>query len=126
MKKEPKWLYRLDAGDAETGLWYNSRGEWVFNIGELKNCESKSLPMGYDERYRKDGCNWFASCTRQEDLTHWFSRENAEELIRNKGFKCMKYLATEYEEYELETCFIKESCIDKQEISLEDLFGGAE
>ena len=52
--QEPKWLYRLESTDPEKGLWYNSKSKLVWTIGELENCETKNLPMDYDERYHKE------------------------------------------------------------------------
>ena len=119
--KKPKWLYRLESSTPDKGLWYNSKSELTFNIGELKNCETKNLPMDYDERYHKDGKQWWSSCSKKEDLSHWYSLENALELIDN-GFVFTRYLATEYEEYPLETTFIKESCLAREEIDITTIY----
>lgn len=124
IKKEPKWLYRLESINPENGLWYNSNAEFCFNegIGSLDDsCKTKNLPMGYDKRYRQDGRMWFSSCSRKEDLTHWFSKEDAKKLIE-KGFVFTKYLATEYVEYEFETVFIKDTSLERVEISLYEVF----
>lgn len=118
---EPKWLYRLEAVNPEKGLWYNENNEYVWNIGELKDCKTKYLPMGYDARYHKDGRCWFSSCSKKEDLTHWFSLKDANDLI-NDGFVFTRYLATEYVEYELETTFIKETSLKREVIDINDLF----
>ena len=123
--KEAKWLYRLESTDPDNGLWYDSNGNFCFNtgIGSLDdNCKTKELPMGYDPRYKADGRDWFSSCTRKEDLTHWYSYEDAKKLIDN-GFVFKMYLATEYTEYEFETVFIKETCIDEKVIDIDELFG---
>jgi hypothetical protein len=121
---KPKWLYRLESTDKDNGLWYNSKGEFCFEkgIGSLDDsCKTKSLPMGYDERYRQDGKMWFSSCSNQEDLTHWYSKEDAEELI-NKGFVFTKYLAVDYVEYEMETVFLKETALERVELDFNDFF----
>lgn len=118
-----KWLYRLESTTPDRGLWYNCNNELVWNIGEVEGCKTKDLPMGYDERYHKDGRNWFSSCSRKEDLTHWYSLEDALKLISN-GFVFTRYLATEYVEYEVETCFIKETCLAREEIDITSLFEG--
>ena len=120
--KTPKWVYRIESNQSEHGLWYNADGEWTWDIGKVPGCETKDLPMGYDERYRKDGKAWFSSCSQKEDLTHWFSRSDVEWLKRY-GFAAYKYLAREYVEYKFETTFIKETCLDRHEISLDELFG---
>ena len=120
-KLEPKWLYRLESTDPRNGLWYDSENNFVWGIQTVANCQTKYLPMGWDERYHVDGRNWNSSCSNKEDLMHWFSVEDAEELI-SRGFKFYRYLATEYIEYELETVFIKDTCLAREEISIRELF----
>lgn len=115
---KPKWLYRLEYKNNTCGLWYNGNGEWCFQngIGALDDkCKTKNLPMDYDERYKKDGRDWFSSCSHKEDLLHWYSKEDAKQLLDN-GFVFTRYLATEYTEYELETVFIKETALAREEI----------
>ena len=124
-KMKPKWLYRLEYKDSSCGLWYDGDGKWCFDsgIGSLEGCETKSLPMGYDARYKQDGRDWFSSCSNKEDLMHWYSLEDAKELL-SKGFVFTRYLATEYHEYENETVFIKETALYREEIDIFDLFEG--
>ena len=117
-----KWLYRLESTDPENGLWYNSRGEYHWGIGETDG-ETKSLPMDYDERYRKDGLMWFSSCTNAEDLAHWFSLVDAKKLIA-QGFVFTRYLAVDYNEYNLETCFRKDTALKREIINIEDIWKG--
>lgn len=116
-----KWLYRLESKNDTNGLWYNAKGQYCFGIGALLNCKTKDLPMGYDERYQKDGRQWFSSCSRKEDLMHWYSLQDAIDLI-NHGFVFTRYLATEYVEYEMETTFIKETYLAREEIDIKELF----
>lgn len=118
---EPKWLYRLESTDPSMGLWYNANGEYVWTIGTLPDCQTKDLPMGYDERYRKDGRSWNSSCSNPEDLAHWFSLDDALALME-KGFRFMKYLATEYTEYPLETVFIKDTCLASEPVDPRTLY----
>jgi hypothetical protein len=120
----PKWLYRLEYKDGTCGLWYNGEGEWCFEhgIGSLVGCKTKDLPMDHDERYKQGGRDWFSSCSNKEDLLHWYSLNDAEELIK-KGFVFTRYLATEYHEYENETVFIKDSSLIREEIDIFELFG---
>lgn len=124
MKKEPKWLYRLEFKDNSCGLWYNGNGDWCFEngIGALGDeCKTKTLPMDYDWRYKQDGRDWFSSCSNIEDLLHWYSKEDATKLMNN-GFVFTRYLATEYVEYPMETVFIKETCLKREEIDFLSLF----
>lgn len=118
---EPKWVYRLEATTPGHGLWYDGEGKWVWDLGKLENCKTKDLPMSYDERYKKDSKDWFSSCSRKEDLTHWYSKEDALKLVA-EGFAFTKYLATEYVEYELETTFIKETALERIELPVEEFF----
>lgn len=118
---DAKWLYRLEAVDSENGLWYNEKCELVWGIGKLENCQTKNLPMDYDERYHKDGRLWHSSCSRKEDLSHWYSLQDALNLIAN-GFVFTRYLATEYVEYELETTFIKETSLKREVLDIEDIW----
>ena len=115
-----KWLYRLESVDPENGLWYNLSGNYCFGIGRLENCKTKDLPMGYDERYQKDGKQWFSSCSNAGDLAHWYSLEDAKELMEN-GFVFTRYLATDYNEYENQTCFLKETSIGRKVIQFDEL-----
>ena len=119
---EPKWLYRLESTDPNNGLWYSANSKYVFGIGKLEDCKTKDLPMGYDERYHKDGRQWWSSCSNKEDLMHWYSVDDALNLIRN-GFVFTRYLATEYCEYPMQTCFIKETCLAREVIDIKELFG---
>lgn len=116
-----KWLYRLESIAPENGLWYNSHNKMVWGIGKLPDCKTKDLPMGYDERYHKDGKCWFSSCSKKEDLTHWYSLQDALDLIKN-GFVFTRYLAVDYVEYDLETTFLKETALKREVISIEELF----
>ena len=77
--------------------------------------------MGYDERYKQDNKDWFSSCSNITDLTHWYSIENARELLK-RGFRFSKYLATDYVEYEKETVFLKETCLDRVTLSIDEVF----
>lgn len=120
VNKEPKWLYRLESKIPEKGLWYNSNSIMTFDIGDLEDCETKNLPMDYDWRYHKDGKQWWSACSRKEDLAHWYSLKNAQDLMDN-DFVFTKYLATEYQEYEQETTFIKETALERVELSKEEL-----
>lgn len=119
--KEPKWLYRLEALDWDNGLWYNSSNELIWGIGKIPDCKTKDLPMDYDARYHKDGLNWFSSCSREEDLAHWYSLEDAKRLIEN-GFVFTKYLAIDYVEYDQETTFLKETALQRVVLNIEDIW----
>lgn len=120
----PKWLYRLEYKDSSCGLWYNGTGEWCFEkgIGALGDeCKTKTLPMGYDWRYKQNGKDWFSSCSNKEDLLHWYSIEDAALLLEH-GFVFTRYLAVDFHEYENETVFLKETCLYREEIDIMKLF----
>ena len=117
----PKWVYRLEARSSKNGLWYNRDNEYVWGIGKIENCKTKDLPMDYDERYHKDGRDWYSSCSRKEDLSHWYSLEDALALIED-GFVFTRYLATEYVEYENETTFIRETSLFREELDIKEIW----
>lgn len=119
---KPKWLYRLESTNPKLGLWYNENGDFVLTLAELKDCKTKDLPMGFDERYKQGGKDWFSSCSNIKDLTHWYSVEDAKTLLK-RGFRFSKYLATDYVEYDMETVFLKETCLDRVTLSIEEVFG---
>lgn len=77
--------------------------------------------MNYDARYKRYGRDWFSSCSRKEDLLHWYSKEDAMNLI-SQGFVFTRYLATEFYEYPLETTFIKHTCLKREVIDFSELW----
>lgn len=117
----PKWLYRLESLTDTNGLWYNNNDEFVLGLKDVPNCKTKDLPMEYDERYKQDNKDWHSACEFTEDLTHWFSPENAQWLTNN-GFVFTKYLAVDYKHYKNETIFLKETAIRRITISVEEVF----
>ena len=118
---EPKWLYRLESTIPTLGLKKNKKGDFVLTLAEIENCKTKDLPMGFDERYKQGGKDWFSSCSNIDDLTHWYSISNAKDLIE-KGFRFSKYLATDYVEYDKETVFLKETCLQRVTLNIEEIF----
>lgn len=119
--KNAKWLYRLESRDPNNGLWYNSRNEFVCGIAAAPNCTTKDMPMGWDERYHKDGKVWNSSCSNLGDILHWIDPESAK-ILMSKGFTFAKYLATEYVEYDKETTFAIETSLMREEIDIEMIF----
>lgn len=117
-----KVVYRLESTDDNLGLWYNVRNELVLTLATIDNCETASMPMGYDERYKQQGKDWFSSCSRIEDLTHWYSAQNALDLEKI-GFRLSKYIAVDYVEYEKETVFLKETCLARETLDMKKVFG---
>lgn len=117
----PKWIYRLESTNPNKGLWYNSKGEFVLTLDDIDNCTTKHIPMDYDPRYKQGGKNWFSACSNIEDLTHWYSVQNAKDLVK-LGFRLSKYLAVDYVEYDKETVFLKETCLDRVTLSIDSTF----
>ena len=65
-----------------------------------KNATNKSKPRFKDK----------SKTSNKEDLLHWYSLEDAKQLIKN-GFVFTRYLAQDYIEYPLETTFLKETSL---------------
>ena len=55
----------------------------------------------------RDGRNWFSSCSNKDDLLHWYSLEDALDLIEN-GFVFTRYLARPLRQQTASLCFDKE------------------
>ena len=51
-----------------------------------------------------------------------YVRTAINKTLKEKGFKFYKYLATEYHEYPMETVFIKDTCLDRVEIDIDEFF----
>ena len=113
---KPKGLYRLESTDPSKGLWYDSHGNYASEVCRL-DCSTQVLPMGYDPRYKKDGKDWFSSCSNKDDLLHWYSVDDVRALKEN-GFVMRMYRAIDYVEYDLETTFLKETCLEVSTVPL--------
>ena len=118
---ETCWLYRLESETVENGLWYNGNSEFVLGVAKTPNCATKDLPMGYDARYKEGGKDWFSACKNKEDLTHWYSPDNAKWLVNN-GFVFTKYLACDWRHYDKETVFLKGTAIERIVIDVNDIW----
>ncbi len=117
-----KWVYRLESIVPNKGLWYDHKGNFVETLKSVPNNTSHKLPMGYDERYKQDGKNWWSSCSRMEDLTHWYTVEDVRYLLNN-GFALTRYLVVDFIEYEKETLFLKETAFRRVELTIGQVFG---
>lgn len=116
-----KWLYRLESTVPEKGLWYNSKKEFVCNVKDVPGNTTHTLPMDYDSRYQEGDKDWFSACSQLEDLTYWFSIEDAKQLVE-RDFVFTKYLAQDYREYDKETVFLKEAALDRVVLNVDEIF----
>lgn len=115
MTQEPALLYRFEATDPNAGLWYNEFGQYVFErngLNRVQNHKHLDMPMGYDERYRRGGRNWFSATQLRSDMSYWFNITDVPKML-DLGYRLWQYVATEYVHYEFETTFIKETCIER-------------
>lgn len=121
--KEPVWLYRFEAVNPSDGFWYNDFNEWVFddNLYLFEDSPLIHAPMGYDPRYHKDSKTWYSSVPTKEKMRQWFRYEDMERFIRN-GYVLYSYLAREYIHYESETCFVKDTAIDRRLLDPYEMF----
>lgn len=114
-------IYRIENEATNHGMWYRLDGTYDPFIKTLTEGISKDLPMGYNERYSKDGLKWFSGCGNIEDMKHWFSALDALELHQN-GYKLFEFEATQFSVVEYEVMFTKESVVSKKEIPLETIW----
>lgn len=111
---QPAWVYRFEAVNPSDGLWYNDFNEWVFDETQylFEGSQLIHAPMDYDPRYHKDSKTWHSSAPTKTKMKTWFRYEDIERFTRN-GYVLYSYLATEYIHYDAETCFIKDTAIDR-------------
>lgn len=121
--REPIWVYRLESLDPKNGLWYNADGEFVHGISKVAGCKTAYLPMGYDTRYHSKERNWVSGCLKVEDLAHWFSESDAKQLWA-LGFRFWMFQAVEYEIYDHEVAFNKETVLQRLRLKFNQVYFG--
>lgn len=116
-----KTIYRIENEETEAGMWYRSGAIYDPFIKTLKDGKSADLPMGYHERYSKDGLAWFSGTVNREQMQSWFSVQDAMELHAN-GYKLFEFVSNQYIEEEYQVIFTREGIITKKEIPLSVLW----
>lgn len=101
-------LYRIQHKDNAGSMWYNPDGSPNRIVDTLSDKRLASLPMEYDERYRKDGRIWQCAANSLDNLAYWFSPQDRVDL-KNKGFVLAVFNAEEYEVEEHQTIFTRNS-----------------
>lgn len=110
-------LYRIERLETEHGMWYTGEGKYDPFIFTLTEGKSRHLPMGYDERYGKDGFRWRSACADKELLKTWFSKKDAEELME-AGYSMYRLESTQYVHEEFQTIFTREGLVGRTQIPL--------
>ena len=121
------------SGVIQAEAWV-SRSEGMSDEEMLKHVEcwtqwgdpwaSEPLDGSNNDKVSESGCSTysFAYMLVKMGLLDPKKGDSAKTLI-DKGFVFTRYLATEYVEYPLETVFIKETCLKREEIDFLSLFG---
>src|SRR5699024_10274782 len=85
-------------------------------IAILQNSSLPSVPMDYDPLYTQDNKQWHSIIFEAKTVRAWFTQDDITQLV-NQGITLYCYLATEYIHYEMETCFIKQTCLRKEKLN---------
>src|SRR5690606_34380107 len=78
---------------------------------------AKDFPMPHNPLHRKDGKVWCSAGKSVEQMHHWFTTEDAQNLLNN-GFKLYEFKVDEVQELEHEVLFCREDVIEEKEIEL--------
>lgn len=116
-----KTIFRIECRTKGHGMWYNEKGELEPFIMNLTEGKSKHLSMEYDERYRKDGYEWFSGCQSVDLLRSWFSDKDVVELLENDYRLLYEIVSNHYIIEENQILFTKEGIVSQKEISFDEL-----
>ena len=104
-------------------MWYDNEANFNPTIHTLcPNSIAKDFPMGVCEDHRRDGKKWYSAGKSKENMHHWFSKEDAENLVAN-GFVLFEYTVEEHFEKEHEILFTRESVIKTNVIDIKEIWG---
>lgn len=114
-------IYRIENDETNHGMWYRLDGTFDPFIMRLTEGVSKDLPMGFNERYRKDGFRWQSGAGSMEDMKFWFSALDALELFKN-GYKLYEFESNQFMVVEHEIMFTREGILTRHEIPLDTIW----
>lgn len=115
-------IYRIEHPTDKDGMWYNIKGEPKKQIHKLcPNGVAKDFPMPFNELHKKDGLNWCSAGGSVEQMNHWFSAEDAKNLLDN-GYKLYELRVSEIQDLEKEVLFCREHIISTKEIELTEVW----
>lgn len=114
-------IFRIENPDTNNGMWYDGEGNYSPFIETLSDGKSASLPMGWEARYGQGGRRWFSGCHSVELMRHWFSDQDARELLE-AGYGLYKFESDEFIVEEFQVIFTREGIVSTEEISLADIW----
>lgn len=118
---ETKTVFRIENPNTRHGMWYRLDGTYDPFIMTLTEGISKGLPMGFHERYSKNGRKWFSAGKSRENMNGWFSALDAQELY-DAGYKLFRFIVSEFVEEEHQVLFTQEGVLECLEIPLSDIW----
>lgn len=117
----PLRVYRIEKKVVGTGMWYNHVGAYTYELEKIcPDAKALQLDMCFDPHFFHNNKIWFSSVGSIEQLLEWFSIKDIEDLLAN-GFILVRLEVGEYQSYENQIIFTKESVISHDIISLEML-----
>lgn len=114
--------YRIEDQTAKHGIWRNFDGTWNPVFSQLSDDQCKNLPMEDSDLYREGDKKWFSSAPSKETLKHWFSEQDAIELI-GLGYKVYEFeLSSAKKVTDFEFIFTRDSIINQREIDYREIW----
>lgn len=104
-------LFRIEHTESQKGMWNTFSAENKPLVTYLSNRVVAELPMPHDDRYGLYGRRWYSAADSLEMLDYWFKEKDINELI-SLGFEVFEIEASEYERFNQEMIFTKESVIE--------------
>ena len=114
--------YRIENQTAKHGIWRNFDGTWNPIFSKLSDGQCKSLPMEDSDLYRVNGKQWFSSAPSKETLKHWFSKQDAIELI-DLGYRVYEFELRDAKKVnDFEFIFTRDNIISQREIDYREVY----
>lgn len=110
-------IFRIENQETFHGMWYRIDGTYDPFIMTLTEGISRDLPMGFHERYAKDGLKWFSGCGDRAQMQQWFSALDALELHQN-GYQLYEFESEQFIVEEHQILFTREGLLSQKEIPL--------
>jgi len=102
-------------------MWYNADGSYNGFIHTLTEGRCADMPMGHDDKYRKDGKRWYSGAKDKSQMNFWFSVMDAYEL-ETAGYYLYEYEINEYWKDDIQVYFTQEGVISQTRIPIDTMF----
>jgi hypothetical protein len=114
-------VYRIENPNTESGMWYNRDGSYNGFVHTLTEGKTADLPMGFCERFGKDGYRWYSAAIDVASMNYWFSPLDAFEL-KQAGYELYQFEVTQYIIEEFQVSFTREGVVGRTPIPWESIY----